>query len=52
LAKQAGAKVQNLMTQLDRGDEKEKPRFLSDVESPRWVTPVGGEPPEVSKGEP
>lgn len=25
LAKQAGAKVQNLMTQLDRGDAKEKP---------------------------
>jgi len=36
LAKQAGAKVQNLMIQLDRGDTKEKPRLLSDVESTRY----------------
>ena len=50
LAKQAGAKVQNLMTQLDRGDAKEKPRLLSDVEGARRVAPVGGEPPAVSKG--
>lgn len=52
LAKQAGAKVRNLMTQLDRGDVKEKPRFFSDVGSTRWFTPVGGESPEVSKSEP
>ncbi|MDO8464480.1 MAG: hypothetical protein Q7S46_04400 [Gallionella sp.] len=51
LAKQGGIKVQNLMTQLDRGDAKEKPRLLSDVESTCWVAPAGGEPPEVSKGE-
>ena len=36
LAKQAGAKVQNLMIQLDRGNTKEKPRLLSDVESTRY----------------
>ena len=44
--------VQNLMAPLDRGDAKEKPRLLSDVESACRVTPVGAEPPEVSKGEP
>jgi hypothetical protein len=52
LAKQAGAKVQNLMPQLDRGDAKEKPRLFSDVGSTRWFTPVGGEYPKVSKSEP
>lgn len=52
LAKQAGAKVQNLMTPLDRGDAKENARLLSDVASTRCVIPVGGEPPEASKGEP
>jgi hypothetical protein len=51
LVKQAGTKVQNLMTQLDRGDTEEKSWHLSDAERACWLSPNAGEPSDVSKDE-